>query len=231
MFPTNVVKNQFGEESNNFLIGGSNQIDINFVVDHSNGNGLGIRSLKGSPLVSAVYMNTSASPAVGNPNPLAGFVLVQFAEAFQGYVSGFAGFVSPLSGTPVNVTSGLTLHQPYVIVSVGTTTPAQWQTLGLPSNIVPAVGVSFIAKTASAGSGTGVVETPSASGILEVEVVGDPNTTLNPATGGGYVLSQFLAPTINTGAYVTPIIPTAPADGSVCGLRFSLLSPTAGPIN
>src|SRR5580698_1169620 len=74
-YPSLVLKNQFGETSINVLQGGSNQIDCNFIVDSSNGNGLGIRSLKGSGCAS-VYMHTSATPAAGNPNPASGYILV-----------------------------------------------------------------------------------------------------------------------------------------------------------
>src|ERR1017187_394412 len=47
-------------------------LDCNFVVDSANGNGLGIRNLKGSGRVAQVFMHTSATPAAGNPNPVAG---------------------------------------------------------------------------------------------------------------------------------------------------------------
>jgi hypothetical protein len=39
---------------------------------------------------------------------------------------------------------------------------------------------------------------------------------------GGWVLVQFLAPTVSTGAYVSPFIPTAPANNSVVGMSFIL---------
>lgn len=226
MYPNQVVSNQFGEKSNQYIIGGANNFSIDFVVDKANGNGLGIRSLKGSTFVSNVYMNTSSTPAVGNPNPLAGFILVEFAKAFLGYVTGAAGFVSQISGTPINITAGLTVGQAYVIVSLGTSTPANWQALGFPSNIVPAVGAAFIANTATAGTGTGVVETPSVSGITSVEAVGDPNQTCNPATGGGTLISQCLGA---TSSGVTTLIPTAPANNSVVGMNFTFASPTSGP--
>lgn len=45
-------------------------LDCNFIVDSTNGNGLGIRSLKG-PAIKDVFMHTSATPAPGNPNPSA----------------------------------------------------------------------------------------------------------------------------------------------------------------
>jgi hypothetical protein len=277
------------------------QLDCNFVVDQTNGNGLGIRSLKG-PGISNVFMNTAntattttsvfasgattivvnslnslavgmtvtdsttggniaggtkivsiyvpgnqvtlsaatlgasaSSPgdtlsfvpnqaSSGNPNPAAGVIIVQFQDNFNRYFFGTSGFVSPLSGSNVNVTSGLTQYKPYVIVSVGSTTLAQWQTLGLPVGIVPAVGVPFIAATASAGSGSGIVQAPGVSGIHAIEVIGDPNQTLNSSTasilgsaGGSYLMLQCLAPTNSS---TTTLIPTAPPNGSVIGLSF-----------
>ena len=63
--PTQYGKNQFGEAQNVFILGGSNQIDINFVVDSTNGNGLGIRTLKGQGIQNAV-MHTSATVGKGN---------------------------------------------------------------------------------------------------------------------------------------------------------------------
>jgi hypothetical protein len=230
--PTEYSKNQFGEVEELNILGGTNQIDINFIVDKANGNGFGTRSLKGSPLVSSVYMNTSATPASGNPNPLAGFCLVNFAKPFSGYVGGgSSGVVSPLSGSNINISSGLTIGQAYVIVSIGTSTAANWQALGLPANIVPAVGAAFIATSSSAGTGTGVVQVPSVSGLSsQLEVVGDINQTCNPATGGGYAIVQFIGPTISTGAYVAPFLPTAPANNTVVGMRFVMNLIPGGPV-
>src|SRR5665213_3357227 len=47
-------------------------LDCSFIVDSTNANGLGIRSLKGSGRVAQVFMHTTATPATGNPNPVAG---------------------------------------------------------------------------------------------------------------------------------------------------------------
>lgn len=220
-FPTLILENQFGEVSNNFVKGGSSEVSCNFVVDSTNGNGLGIRSLKVTgPGIAAVYMHTSATAAVGNPNPAVGYIVVQFVPGFKGYVSGTSGFVAPLSGSSVNVTSGLTQFGVYVITSVGTTTPSQWQTLGLPTNQVPTAGQAFVAATASAGSGTGTVQAIAAtgSGIQRIEVVGDPNQTVAASTGTGYMVLVCLAPTNSS---TTTVQPTAPANGSVAGLTFS----------
>jgi hypothetical protein len=102
-------------------------IDCNFIVDSANGNGLGIRSLKGS-LVKDVFMYTSATPGVGNSgitNPMGhtaseGFVWVKLKENYQRYVGGFYGFVSPSTGAAQAINgSALTVGSPYFIASVG----------------------------------------------------------------------------------------------------------------
>jgi hypothetical protein len=282
------------------------EVNLNFIVDSTNNNGLGIRSLKSNGYVRNVFMNTSpatttftavfasgsqtitvnssalpnlyvgqtvtdsttsgnitsgttitaiqastltvtlskvtagasaASPGdtmaavfsagglndgYTNPNPAAGYALIQFKNNFNYYLGGFSGFVSPASGSNINVTSGLTSGNPYIIVSVGTTTAAAWQTLGLPLGLTPTVGQSFIATTSSAGTGTGVVQAPKAigSGITVVDVIGDPNQSIaNSAiaqNGGAWLLVRFLAPTNST---TTTLVATAPANNSVVGMN------------
>jgi hypothetical protein len=194
------------------------KVDCNFVVDSTNGNGLGVRSVKSNGYVRNVFMHTSASPGSNNgylnPNPASGYILVQLNNNYNYYLGGFAGFVSPVSGTPVtSTTAGLA----YVIVSLGTTTLTQWQTAGLPQGVVPAVGVSFIATATGAIGGTGAVEVPATagSGITNVEVVGDAHlsdTTSITNFGGMWILSSCFA----SGTL------TAPANGSVCGMSFFL---------
>lgn len=99
-------------------------IDCNFVVDSSNGNGLGIRSLKGQG-VENVFMHTSSTPGKGpngylNPNPASGYALIQLSSNYNRYLGGFDGFVSPLTGGNVAINgSALSAGNPYVIVSVG----------------------------------------------------------------------------------------------------------------
>ena len=104
-----------------------------------------------------------------------------------------------------------------------------WQNVGLPKGVTPAVGAAFIATAtgdSTLGTSTGTVIAPGVSGISVIEVVGDPNTTLGPIpvggspNVGGWILVQFLAPTVSVGAYVSPMVATAPADGSVCGMSF-----------
>lgn len=198
-------------------------LDCNFVVDSTNGNGLGIRSLKG-PCVQSVYMHTSATPAAGNPNPLAGVIVIQLADNYNRSLSGFNAIVSPVSGTPIVVTAAgahLVPGTPYIIVSVGTTTAAEWHALGVPAGVTPAVGVSFISGSLTGiGTGTGAVEVTAAAGsaVMSIETVGDPNLSIAPSPSanqgfGGQIILQCRN---NSGAKA------APADGSVISIAMLL---------
>lgn len=194
------------------------QVNLNFVVDSTNGNGLGIRSLKSNGYVKNVFMHTSATPAAGSPNPASGYAMIQFNNSFNKYLGGFSGFVSPLTGS--NLTSGLTVGVPYVIVSLGSTTAAQWVAAGVPIGVTPALGLAFFASQTSIAGG-GAVKASGISTVDAVEIVGDPNQAISNANttqnGGAIVIVQFLA---STSSSVTTLIPTAPVNNSVCGMTF-----------
>lgn len=216
--PTLNLKNSFGEVSHNWVLpGSSDQIDASFIVDSTNGNGLGIRSLKGAG-VAAVYMHTSATPAAGNPNPAAGYVLVQLTKNYAAYLGGYTGFVQPVSGTPINVTTGVSAGLPYVITSVGTTTASGFQALGLPLGLTPTPGQAFIAPATTTTTGSGQIQAPAAngSGVQRLEVIGDANLTV-AATGGATIVLAVMSATSSS---VTTPIPTAPANNTVIGMRF-----------
>lgn len=190
-------------------------IFCNFIVDPANGNGLGVRSIKSNGYVRNVFMHTSASPGTGeglvNPNPAVGYALVQMKNNFNTYLGGFSGFVSPTTG---GTSGSTTIHLPFIIASVGTTTLAQWQAAGLPLGLTPTVGQSFIALATGAIGGSGTVIAPGVSGIDSVEVIGDPNTEIansNIASyGGAWFLVQFL---------LSGVV-TAPNTNSVVGMAF-----------
>jgi hypothetical protein len=185
-------------------------LDCNFVVDSANVNGLGIRSLKG-PCISAVYMNTSATPAAGNPNPDPGYIYVKFADNYNRYLGSFGGAVAPVTGSPL---TSVTAGEVYVIVSLGTATTAQWVAKGLPIGVTPAVGVSFVATASGSIGGSAAVQAPGSSGIDHVEVIGNANLMLansaQPSNGGGYMIFA---------CYAGGVL-TAPTDESVIGLSF-----------
>lgn len=194
------------------------ECNINFIVDSTNGNGLGIRSLKSNGFVESVYMHTSASPAVGNPNPAVGYAWVTFKNNFNVYIGGFSGSVQPLASTNLTAT---TSGNAYVITSLGTTTLAQWQTAGYPVGFTPAVGGSFIAKATASFGGTGTVGAPGVPTTQVVSVIGNPNVMNNNSNisknAGAKILVQFVAA---TDASTTTLVAAAPADGSVVGMQF-----------
>jgi len=188
------------------------EIECNFVVDSTNGNGLGQRSLKSNGYIQSVFLHTTATPAAGSPNPAAGFALVRFNNNFNKYLGGFSGFVSPVTGSALTATVN---HSPFIITSLGTATLAQWQAVGFPAGFTPAVGASFVATATATIGGSATVKAPGVSGIASLEVIGDSNATISnssvAANGGAQVLVQFL-----TGAGAV----AAPADGSVVGMAF-----------
>lgn len=198
------------------------EVWLNFVVDHTNGNGLGVRSLKSNGYVEAVFMNTTQTPGkvgpITNPNPQAGYALVIFKNNFNYYLGGPVGQIVPLTSTS---TTSLTTGHVYSITSLGTTSLAQWQTAGLPLGFTPTVGQSFVAKATASIGGTGTVGIPGVGTTLVTNVVGDPNATIANASiasnAGAQVMLQFSAPTNSS---TTTLVAAAPADGTVIGMQF-----------
>lgn len=197
-------------------------IDCNFIVDSANGNGLGLRSLKG-PLVQNVYMHTSASAAAGSPNPAAGTIVVQLQDNYNRSFTGGFSIVSPSSGSALKIdNSALTAHVAYIITTVGDATLAQWHALGVPAGVTPAVGVSFIASSVGAGANSSssrvMIPASTGSGVAAIEVVGDPNGSIapNPTANQGYGAQLILQCRDYAGALVAPV------DGSVISLSFYL---------
>lgn len=209
-------------------------LDCNFVVDSTNGNGLGIRSLKG-PMIQNVFMHTSATPGAGNPppgqatplpinpNPASGTIVIQLQDNYNRSFSGFNAIVSPVSGSALKIdNSALTAGVAYIITTLGDATAAAWHTLGVPAGVTPAVGVSFIAASVGAGSNTStsrVMTTAAAgSGVATIETVGDPNASIgpDPTQNQGYGASLILQCRDYTGAIV------APTDGTVISIAMYL---------
>lgn len=204
--------------------------DCSFKVAPADAGGLGITGLTGQA-VANVFMHTSTTPGRGtngklNPNPANGVALIQLADNYTRLYSVLPTTLSPLSGSSlvVNATA-LTLAVAYVITAVGTTTAADWLTLGVPPGVVPAVGVSFIAASTGTGAGSGTVQATVASGIDAVEVIGNPTTTLGPIpvggspNVGGLIMIQFLSSTATAN---TALIAAAPVVGTTVSLLMYL---------
>lgn len=193
------------------------KIDCQFVVNSTDSGGFGITSLKSNGYVNAVYMNTSATPATGSANPAAGDIVIQLKNNYNKFLGSFVSFISPVTGS--NLTS-TTNHVKYVITALGTATTAQWVAAGVPSGIVPAVGVSFVAKATGTIGGSATVKAVGVSGVLSLELAGSPDLNVTTSIGtfsGEYLVGQFLGATSSS---VTTLIPTAPAAGTVVNISM-----------
>lgn len=194
-------------------------LNLNFIVDVANGNGLGVRSVKSNGYVKNVFMHTSAVLAgSGNPNPAVGYAVIQLAGNFNRYIGGFSGQIAALASS--NLTS-TTAGNPYVITSIGSTTLAQFQAAGFPKGMAPAVGASFIAIATGSLGGSGTLGAPAISPILNLQIVGDPSLTLSnsnsAANGGGQIIVAFVGATSVSNP--TPIVVT-PADNTIVGMTI-----------
>lgn len=194
-------------------------IDCGFNVLSTNASG--ITGLVGGG-VKNVFMHTSTTPTTGSPNPDSGYIWIQLSDNYNKLYAHSVDFISPLSGSDLAVTSGLDVGRPYTITVVGTTTAAEWATLGVPVGVTAAVGVSFVAASTGTGSGTGMVQVSAISGISHAELIYNPLQTISLANsklnGGSIFIFQTLAAT-NSGT--TTLIPTAPAAGTQ--VRINLL--------
>jgi len=190
--------NQFYYTGHNYPV----QLDCQWTVDATNANG--VTGLVGAG-IQDVWMHTSTTPAVGNPNPAVGYAIIQLQDNFKGYYFGGAQVQSPLSGAEISISgsSVLTVGEVYVITTVGTSTAANWQAVGLPVGITPAVGVPFVATATGSGTGTGKVKinAVAGSGIGLVDVLGNPATTISSSaamvpgiSSSAYMILRFLAP-------------------------------------
>lgn len=184
-------------------------VNLQFTVTPT--NGLGITSLKSNGFVRNVFMHTSTTPTANdgytNPNPAAGFALVQFKNNFNYYLNGLAQFRTPTATDTKVDNSELTAGQAYVITTLGDATAAIWTAIGVPPGVTPAVGVSFIALTVGAGANasTSRVQLPTTSGIYQVEMIGNPGAMTSnsniASNGGAWLMMQFMVPTFTAGAY------------------------------
>lgn len=190
------------------------EVAVSWVVDAT--NGLGITSLKSNGWVRNVFMHTSTTPSandgVTNPNPANGIAIIQLKQNMNVFLGMNYVFQAPVTGGNVTTTVAETT---YIINSLGTTTTAQWQAVGLPEGLTPAVGQAFTATASQAIGGTGVVKAVGSSGIVSAEVIGSPNSMISNSSiavnGGAYVLVQFLSATSTL---------AAPTASSVINLRL-----------
>lgn len=192
-------------------------VDCNFVVDPDNANGLGISNLKGQG-VTNVFMHTSQTPGANggytNPNPASGIIMVQLSDNFNKYYGGFCQMHSP-NGAATTSTVANVIN---VITVLGTATLAQWQAVGLPKGITPAVSVAFIATSAAliGGSAQTAIVAAAGAGVDHIESGGSPNLSLAPVPQGG---TPYYGGFLYFSAYKNTVL-TAPASATVIRAAF-----------
>lgn len=177
-----------------------------------------------------VTINALLATTILNPSAPAGvFSFTSSGTTTVTIVSTNHNPYQPLPGIPADgaIPTGFTFALTKYTSNLG-----DWQGVGVPKGVVPAVGVSFVATATgytTGGGSTGLVKAVGVSNILSVEFIGSQNLSLSPIpmggsqNAGGWVLIKFLAPTITsiTLAFVNPMIATAPAEETV--VQMSLL--------
>lgn len=215
-----MVKRGFGLNGKSYYTNVNTPQDVSLQFTVTPTNGLGVTSVKSNGYVRNVFMHTSTTPTANegytNPNPANGYALVQFYNPFNYYLNGYSQLIGPSTGSVKIDNSALTAGAAYVISTLGDSTLAQWQAVGLPAGITPAVGVSFIATAVGAGANTSTsrVSTPLSSGILDVQCFGNPSLSSYPSNisvnGGAWVMLQFLGASVTIAAYTPAGTNSAP---------------------
>lgn len=187
-------------------------------------NGLGVTSVKSNGYVENVFMHTSTTPATGNggfinPNPPAGYAIVQFKNNFNYFLTASSILQPPAVSTSATST---TANNVYIITGLGTATLAQWQAAGLPAGFTPTVGQAFVAKQTATIGGSATVGSPGVPAAPVVSIVGSPGTMVSSipvaSNAGAQILIQFAAATNSS---TTTLVATSPADGAIVSMRFS----------
>lgn len=167
---------------------------LNFIVTPT--NGLGVTSVKSNGFVNYAFMHTSTTPTsnngILNPNPPNGYAIIGLKNNFNHFIGMRWQIDAPATNTS---TASTTANVVYTITLLGTTTLAQWQAVGLPPWLTPAVGQTFVATATQAIGGTGTVGTAGVSNISSISVVGNPDQTIASSNiaqyGGAYLVLQF----------------------------------------
>ena len=165
-------------------------------------------------------INSSGKGIASITRLAAGQYRLQLQDNYASLLALDAQFQSPTTGSAV-AGGAFVVGTVYQIVTLGTTTQAQFVAAGLPSGITAAPGVIF--KAATVGAGTGTVRALGASGITNVELIGNPQLMLSNqpfnAGIGGYINFQCVGA---TDASTTTLIAKDPANGSVMMLQLLL---------
>lgn len=147
-----------------------------------------------------------------------GVYKIKLVDNYKTYIGSQFNMLSGITGASVAGGSfvATTLYQ---IITLGTTTQAQWVTAGFDADYTAAVGSVFVAT--AVGAGTGTVKALTASNITNVEVAQVQSSllvNLNSAQGKG---SSIIVQTLGaTDATTTTVIPLNPLTGSQMSFKI-----------
>lgn len=167
---------------------------VNFTVTPT--NGLGVTSVKSNGFVNYLFMHTSTTPSaqagVTNPNPADGYAIFSLTNSFNKFLGVRGTVVAPATSTSTTAT---TANNVYVITALGSASTAQWQAVGLPQGITPAVGQAFSATASATIGGSATVGTPGVSNVGAISIVGEPNSQVSNSNiaqnGGAQIVLMF----------------------------------------
>lgn len=135
----------------------------------------------------ALVVTLNALPAAQPGNAAAPAGVFSFTASGTTTVTIVSTKAEPLPGGPADgaapLNTGFTMA-----VTKSKSNLQNWQNVGVPKGVVPAVGVSFIATATgdtSGGTSSGLVKAPGSSNIVSVEVVGNASLSLSPIPMGG----------------------------------------------
>lgn len=83
-----------------------------------------------------------------------------YGDIGGGFTIGLNGIFSQLTsyGTQIQISTGITINDSYIISSLGTSTDDDWHAIGVPADVTPVVGYIFTATAVGAGSGNGGIQ-------------------------------------------------------------------------
>lgn len=181
-------------------------------------------ALTGAITISAASIITNVSSSSSTTTgPLAGTIVVKLVDGYNRSLSGFSNVITGLAATNTSIdNSVLVIGTAYVISVLGNAPASKWYAIGVPIGVKPAVGVSFIASsTGGAGNiliSKVVTAQATGSGIVTIEVLGDPTLSSNPLASANQGFgAQFI---LQCRGYSGAL--AAPVDGTVISLAFLL---------
>lgn len=173
----------------------------------------------------APTLNSTTNGIASVTRLAAGTYQLQLADNYLHITGMSPSVIAPVTGGAVNMGS-LSAGTVYQIVTLGTSTQAQWVTAGVPSGITAAPGVVFLA--AAVGAGNGTVKAIGSSGVARIELIStSPDLMLQNqpfnAGSGGYVTFQTLqaqVPSATTQATPIQYAAADPTSGSTLMIRL-----------